>query len=700
MNLSEHTELFLEEARELLIKIENALLELEKRPEDRELVNEVFRGLHTIKGSGAMFGFGPVAEFTHQVENLFDEVRKGRIAVNPRIIDIGLRAADGISRLLLDPDSDPDHKTLLSDIELLRSPIGTETNGVIQESDPPGPGTLSRQKGAGDPQAWRILLKPQAQILNRGVRLESLFSELGELGVYHAQAMTDALPGLEDLDFSSVYLSWAITLATSESLANIRAVFMFVEDYMEITIDPIESVNEFGEPVTPKLGEILVSRGNLSSEQVDAVRQAQTAFGEVAVAQGLLKPVHVEAALAEQTIIRGTNNEREGRQESATIRVRKEKLDALVDLVGELVILQAILDLKAKGDSTGTFAAISETLARLAADLRDTTMNIRMVPLEESFASFQRLTRDLSRQVGKELRLDVSGGSTELDKNIIEALKDPLIHILRNTADHGIEPTDVRLKAGKDAVGKILISARQVGSRVEIAVSDDGGGLNLARIKARAVEHKLIDASETNEKRIMAMIFEPGFSTAAKTTGLSGRGVGMDVVKKNIEKLRGEVSLKSETGKGMTVTLSIPLTLVIVEGLLVQVAGSDYVISLSQVEECVDLTDDLQVGRKDGSMIRLRGKTIPVLSLREILGIPKPFPGLSRLVIVQDDGAAVGLLVDSVVGRKQVVIKPLSNSLRPIKILSGATILGDGSVALILDVAEIIKSKTAERADT
>jgi two-component system chemotaxis sensor kinase CheA len=432
---------------------------------------------------------------------------------------------------------------------------------------------------------------------------------------------------------------------------------------------------------------------------VEAVHQAQSAFGEVAVAQGLVRPDHVEAALAEQNMIRSSLTEREGRQESATIRVRKEKLDSLVDLVGELVILQAILDLEAQKEPSGAFATISENLARLAADLRDTTMNIRMVPLEESFASFQRLTRDLSRQVGKELRLEVSGGSTELDKNIIEALKDPLVHILRNTADHGIELPEVRRKAGKEPVGKIQIGARQVGSRVEIVVADDGGGLNLAKIKARAVENKLMDPSETNEKRIMSMIFEPGFSTAAKTTGLSGRGVGMDVVKRNIEKLRGEVSLQSEEGKGMAVTLSIPLTLVIVEGLLVRVAGTDYVISLSQVEECVDLTDDLQVGAGDGTMIDLRGRTIPIVSVREILGITTPYEGLTRLVIVQNDGINLGLAVDAVMARKQVVIKPLSGSLRPIKILSGATILGDGSVALILDVAEIMKAKNAEYAD-
>jgi two-component system chemotaxis sensor kinase CheA len=316
-----------------------------------------------------------------------------------------------------------------------------------------------------------------------------------------------------------------------------------------------------------------------------------------------------------------------------------------------------------------------------------------MVPLVDFFTNFQRLIRDLSLQVGKQIRLEISGESTELDKNVIELLKDPLVHIIRNSADHGIETPEARTREGKDPVGTISIGARQVGPRVEISISDDGAGLDIEKIRSRALERRLLDPGETDEGRIMQMIFEPGFSTAEKTTDISGRGVGMDVVKRNIERLRGEVSLSSVRGLGLTVTLSIPLTLVIIEALLVRIAGYDYVISLSQVQECVDLTAEERGDGTGNSIINLRGTTIPVISLRESLMIGRKYDGLSRLVIVNGKGSTVGLEVDAVVGRKQVVVKPLSSAIKRIKAISGATILGDGSVALILDIAEIIKAR-------
>jgi two-component system chemotaxis sensor kinase CheA len=687
VTFNENSELFLEEARELLTKTETSLLELERHPGDRELVNEVFRALHTIKGSGAMFGFAPVSEFTHQVENLFDEVRKGKLAVDAGIIDIGLRAADCINQLLNGESPGQAQAALLEDIERRGRGGASEPPEVpiVPPLAPPPP------PSADLPLVWRIHLKPQSQILNRGVKLEALFRDLEELGTCHVAALTEDLPDLEDLDPTALHLSWSLTLATTSPLATIQSVFMFVEDYMTISIVPVELTSSGGS-ATPKLGEILVSRGHMDESDVEAIREIQRSFGEIAVTGGKVRQEHIEAAIAEQSLVRSTNTERESRQESATIRVRKEKLDGLIDLVGELVILQAVMELEAK-KVPGAFDAIAENLARLAADLRDTTMSIRMVPLEESFTSFQRLVRDLSQQVGKELRLEISGGSTELDKNIIEALKDPLLHIIRNTADHGIEPPEVRKLTGKPAAGTIAIAARQVGSRVEISVKDDGAGLNMERIKARAVERKLLDPAEFDEKRIMNMIFEPGFSTAEKTTGLSGRGVGMDVVKRNIEGLRGVVSLASVAGQGTTITLSIPLTLVIIEGLLVSIDDHVYVVTLSQVQECVDLTPDIQIGRGDEPAINLRGKVIPVIGLRRSLGVEAPGPERPRLVIVNNEGEQVALMVDAVVGRKQVVIKPLSAALRRIRVLSGATILGDGSVALILDVGEIVKRK-------
>ena len=698
MNFEDNKALFLEEARDILGKIEDSLVALEKRPEDRNLVNEVFRGLHTIKGSGAMFGFKEISDFTHRVENLFDEIRQGRIAVDSAIVDIGLRSTDCIDRLLEGGGAGEEGEGIFRAIEGIgrfeSAPVPADPKSQGYSSIAVSDGLPAEQ---GIPRVYRVSFRPQPQILQRGVRIESLFRELAGLGHCHFVATFDSLPPLEELDPTSMHLAWTITVSTRESLAALRSVFMFVEDYSELSIVALAPSEAGGEITTPKLGEILVDRGILGADDVEALRRAQKPFGEVAIDSGKVAKAHVAAALAEQALVRGANAECESRRESSTVRVRKEKLDKLIDLVGELVILEASLEQEAGKEATGIFSAISENLGRLASDLRDTVMSVRMVPLEESFASFKRLVRDLAQSTGKELELAISGGGTELDKNVIELLKDPLVHIIRNSADHGIEAPAEREKAGKPRVGTVSIGARQVGSRVEITVADDGAGLDLAKIRARAVERGLLEPGVVEEERIRNMIFEPGFSTAEKATGLSGRGVGMDVVKRNIERLRGEVSLESASGKGMTVTLSIPLTLVIIEGLLVRVAGRDYVITLSQVEECVDLTGSVR-DRGDGESIAdLRGASVPILSLRDSLGIGGSFPGVPRLVVVNHEGVRVGLAVDAVIGKKQVVIKPLSGAVRRIKVIFGATILGDGSVALLLDVAEIIKAGAGKR---
>jgi two-component system chemotaxis sensor kinase CheA len=630
VSFQDNTELFLDEAQELLERAEKALLELEKHPENRDLVHEVFRALHTIKGSGAMFGFQAVSEFTHDVENLFDEVRKGKIAIDARIVDLGLRSVDGISRLLTNPQGEELHRQIKHDI--------------LHFGSLPAPSS---------DREWRIVFKPQPTALHRGVRLEPLFGELAALGTLKVTADVDGVPPLESLEPTTLHLSWTLQLFTKASLEDIRAVFMFVEDYVDLAIEPIGPA-----PVSAAAPPVFSTPAAVSAAEAPADRDAK--------------------------------------HEASTIRVRRDKLDTLIDLVGELVILQAGLELEAKRSAAAVFETFSETLSRLTSDLRDTTMTLRMVPLEESFSSLHRLVRDLASQVGKELRLVVEVGDTELDKNVVEALKDPLIHIIRNTADHGIERPEVREQAGKARLGTITLSAHQVGSRVEISVADDGAGLNVERIKARAVERKLIDATETDVERIQAMIFEPGFSTAEKTTDLSGRGVGMDVVRSNVEKLRGEVRLHSVPGRGMTVTLSIPLTLVIIDGLLVTVGNADYVVSLAQVEECVDLTSDIRVNENSDEMIDLRGRTIPVISMRTAMDIAAPFPEPPRLVIFNNEGTAVALAVDAVVGRQQVVIKPLSNVMNRVRILSGATILGDGSVAFILDVNEVVKAHGAQ----
>ena len=690
MNFEENRDLFLEEARDILAKLEANFVELEKNTGDKALLNEIFRALHTIKGSGAMFGFQDVSDFTHYVENLFDELRKGKLAIDSSIIDIGLRSVDCITLLLVGSDGGRELKNLIRSIEDLglgdRSTARRVQEVPVQEMD----------KGDSLSFVYRIGFVPHSLILHRGVRLESLFRELKSLGECTIQAMTDAVPALEALDPTSLHLSWIITLSTRESLAAVTSVFMFVEDYSDLSIQLLELENGEGRASVPRLGEILVDRGFIQPGEVKEIRAGQRLFGDAAVESGRASREEVDSALAEQTIVRGVIADQEIRQESTTIRVKKEKLDSLIDLVGELVILQSMMDQEARKEASSAFKVLAENLARLSSDLQDSIMGIRMVPLAESFASFKRLVRDLSSQLGKDLRLEISGADTELDKNVIELLKDPFVHIIRNSADHGIEAPEARRRAGKPAEGTISIAARQVGARVEITIADDGGGLDIGKIRDRAVERRILGADETNEKRIMEMIFEPGFSTAESTTSVSGRGVGMDVVKRNIDRLRGEVSLQSEPGKGMAVCISIPLTLVIIEGLLVRIAGHDYVLNLGQVQECVDLDASIALGGADGGIIDLRGESIPTISMRENLGIGGSSKGVPRLVIVTNEGARVALMVDEVLGRKQVVIKPFSGVVRHLKSIYGATILGDGSVALILDIAEIIKAKLGE----
>lgn len=693
MSFAGNQELFIDEAKELLGSLERSLMELELQPEQANIVDDVFRCLHTIKGSGAMFGFTEVSEFTHLVENLFDDIRNDQIAINPDIINIGLRACDCINNLLEGKEPGDEQAKLVQQLAVLAKktahivPSADQKDLFVGSND-----QVDELEHTVDlPHVWNIKLKPEPSILHRGIKLEALFTELAALGTYHCTADVHAIPDLESLSPSDVAIAWNITLSTSLTLQAIRAVFLFVEEYAEIGIEQIDQeVFEFG---VPKLGEVLVRRGLINEAEVQNILQVQRPFGEVAIESGKITHSELEAALAEQQIIKSTTVEREVRQDSGTIRVRKEKLDFLVDAVGELVILQAHLNQEANRSADPIFESIAENLGRLTTVLRDASMSIRMVPLAESFLSYQRLVHDLSLQLKKDLRLVIQGASTELDKNIIESLKDPLVHIIRNSADHGIESSEARTKAGKPETGTITIAASQVGSTVEITIKDDGRGLDLEKIKAEGLRKNLISATENDRGKIMALIFNPGFSTAQTTTKLSGRGVGMDIVKTNIEKLRGTISVSSESGQGTSIVLSIPLTLVIIDGLLVKIGTVDYVIALSSVQECVDYDHAILQNTHTGTMIGLRGKSIPVIDLyRLLMGSSNANELDKRLVVISLDGAEVALKVDAVVGKQQVVIKPFSMALKKMPLVSGATILGDGSVALILNTNELAKT--------
>ena len=377
--------------------------------------------------------------------------------------------------------------------------------------------------------------------------------------------------------------------------------------------------------------------------------------------------------------------------DSSTIRVKNEKLDTLVNLVGELVTLQARFNQESAHAALPEFISISESLGRLTGELRDNTMSIRMVPIGEMFNTFHRLVHDLSAGLGKKMKLLTAGGQTELDKNVIEELKDPLMHLIRNSADHGIEPVDTRLVSGKETEGVISISAEHNGSNVIIRVSDDGAGLDREKIKEKAIAKNLLSPGEYDDRQIFNMIFEPGFSTAAATTDISGRGVGMDVVKRNIEKLRGTIDISSADGQGSEVTLAIPLTLSIIDGFMVDIGGSLFIFNLANVRECLDFSPASDSETESQFVINLRDEIVPCIDLRRVFGMNRMWSAYPQILIAEIAGEKFGFLVDRVIGKYQTVVKPLARGSRSSDMIAGATILGDGSVALILDANAIVR---------
>jgi two-component system chemotaxis sensor kinase CheA len=481
-----------------------------------------------------------------------------------------------------------------------------------------------------------------------------------------------------------------VILTTEVHASAIRDVFLFVEDDSEVTIEAVDLPEATTE--VRRLGEILVERGDLPLPALQAALQERQRLGEVLVAKGLVDGGKIASALAEQEQVEKIRRERQVQDLSSSIRVRSDKLDSLVDLVGELVTVQARLSQLAARKDDADLAVVAEDVERLTWQMRDQVLNIRMLPIGSTFSKFRRLVRDLSSELGKEIELTTEGAETELDKTVIDRLYDPLVHLIRNGIDHGIESPSVRLSIGKPARGRISLSASHSGPNVLIRLSDDGRGLDRQAIKAQAAAKGLIAANaELSDKEIFALAFLPGLSTAATVTSVSGRGVGMDVVKQAIEELRGSIDIESRPGKGTTFTVKLPLTLAIIDGLLVQVGRDQFVLPLSSVEECIELKRAGSVQARERHLVNVRGQIVPYIRLREQFGVGGEPPAIEQIVIAETEGQRVGFVVDHVIGSHQTVIKSLGRMYREVAGLSGATILGDGAVALILDIQQIIQ---------
>lgn len=684
------TDTFLAEAEDLLIELEASLLDLESTPDNAEEVHHVFRALHTIKGSGAMFGFQRVADFTHHVETAFQRVRDGDLAASAGLVSLTLSALDHI-RLLLNGGEDTDkEQRLLEGFAAALAETPDQAPRTMAGGGDPG-GQAEGDTAQAETTTWRIRLRLGRQAMAFGVNPLRLLDELRDLGDCIVVGLTDRVPPLQEMEPESCYMEWDILLATSRPRSAIDDVFLFVADDGDISIEPLAG----GEDL-PRLGEILIARGDISAEAVEDILQQQRPLGQMLVDSGQVSPDRVLSALVEQKKGRETAAPKQAAAPDAggpsSIRVQAERLDSLMDQVGELVIAQARLSQLAASSTDINLRSVAEEIERLSSDLRETTMGIRMVPIGSLFGRFRRVVRDLSQSLGKTVDLTMEGEDSELDKTVIERLNDPLVHLIRNSIDHGIESATTRRAHGKPEHGRLHLAAVHSGTQVLISVSDDGAGLDRAAIRAKAEERGLIAPDATlTDGELLALIFHPGFSTSSQVSSVSGRGVGMDVVKRTIDALRGSIDVTSTPGEGATVTLKLPLTLAIIDGLLVRVGDGHYVLPLSAVEECVELTPEDDAEARHCNFLNIRGALVPFLRLRHLFAAqdtPAPFP---KVVVVSAGRLRVGLVVDQVVGQHQTVIKSMSKLLDDVHEFSGATILGDGTVALILDVPRLVQ---------
>jgi two-component system chemotaxis sensor kinase CheA len=645
---------FLGEAEDLLVEIEGSALGLINGDSSPETINQLFRAFHTIKGSGSMFGFNKVAEFTHHVETTLDEVRSGTIQVTKELATLLLAAKDHIKLLLSAEQNGEVAETdagckLVADIRALG-----RLNDVADEQTAADntPVPLALQ---GEEHIWEIEFKPARDLMSCGGNPELLFRDLGKLGAFEIRAHTDDIPALDEIQPDACYLWWTITLRTASDLDEIRDVFVFVEDGGRIEIKPqIKQMSE------------LPAGRDQSSAAEDVAPKAQQQEAQQS------QPHKVQPR-------------------ESMVRVPADRLDRLVGLVGELVMNQSRLAQAASHFDSPELAVPVEEIERLVAELRDDVLGIRMMQIGTIFGRFRRLVHDLSIELGKEVDLETRGEETELDKSILDQLAEPLVHLLRNSIGHGIEPAEQRLADGKPRRGTISLHALHTGSGVVITVVDDGRGLNRTAIRAKAVEKGLI-AAEANlgDKDILNLILLPGFSTAQAITSVSGRGVGMDVVKKQIDALRGSLVLSSEAGKGTKISLTLPLTLAIIEGLLVEAGSHQLIIPMTAVMENVELQKADRLRGNGRNVIAVRGELVPYIDLRETFHLGGDAPAIEKIVIVHQEDQRVGLVVDRVLGTHQTVIQSLGKFFRNINVVSGATIMGDGRVALIMDIASVV----------
>ena len=676
INLDQAQQTFIVEARELLQSMEESLLQLETDPGDDDAVGAIFRAAHTIKGSAGLFGLEPIVSFTHIVEDVLDRLRDGSVEVDTGLIAVLLKSSDHMLELInvvANQGGTLTPPALEREMQLCQ--ILQEYQAPSPAADPT-PEAEAKTAEPGETRLWHISLRFGPDVFRNGMDPLSFLRYLQTLGeIAHIDTLTDTLPSAECWDAESCYLGFDIEFRSAAGHGAINEVFDFVREDCQIEIVAVEDL-------APQVNTGLVTTGQ---EQPDA-GTALVTTGELLPDQRKTPRLSTQVAVDKQPVT-SDNKAKDG----TYVRVNADKLDELINLVGELVIASAGASLLARTCNNDPLQESTSTVSGLVEEILDGALRLRMIPIGETFNRFRRVVRDVSQELGKDIDLIISGAETELDKTVVEKIGDPLMHLLRNAMDHGIETAEARLAAGKPVKGHLHLNAYHDSGSIVLEIADDGAGLNRDRILEKAQERGLVPpgASPTDQE-IYNLIFEPGFSTAQAVTNLSGRGVGMDVVKRNITLLRGTVDLDSQPGKGTVVRIRLPLTLAIINGFLVSIGQSTYVIPLDMVQECIELSEDDGLASREQGYLDLRGEVLPLVYLRDHFSHEGPAARRQNVVVVRYAELKAGLVVDDLLGEFQTVIKPLGKLFGALRGISGSTILGSGAVALILDVPALL----------
>ncbi|NMZ16951.1 chemotaxis protein CheA [Pseudomonas rhodesiae] len=665
INLDQAQQTFIVEARELLQAMEQSLLQLENEPDDQDAIGAIFRAAHTIKGSAGLFGLAPIVGFTHIVEDVLDRLRDGDIAVDADLIALLLKCGDHMLELI---DVVASRGEALTPAALQRGEALREALGVYHPLHATTADAVTAKAADGESAEvlWHISLRFGADVYRNGMDPLSFLRYLQTLGqMVQVDTLTDSIPALESFDPESCYLGFEIDLRSTASHATLNEVFDFVRDECEVQITAVDEA-----PI------------NLASTGTELVTQAE--------------PTHRSTA-PQRVATASEAKPRDGNY----VRVNADKLDELINLVGELVIASAGASLLARSCNHDPLHEATSTVSGLVEEILDGALHLRMIPIGDTFNRFRRVVRDVSQELGKDIDLLISGAETELDKTVVEKIGDPLMHLLRNAIDHGIESAEARRAAGKSSKGHLSLNAYHDSGSIVIEIADDGAGLNRERILEKAQERGLVASGAVlSDQEIYNLIFEAGFSTAEAVTNLSGRGVGMDVVKRNITLLRGTVDLDSRPGQGTVVRIRLPLTLAIINGFLVGIDQATYVIPLDMVQECIELDEPQRDSSREQGYLDLRGEVLPLVHLRDHFNHEGPAARRQNVVVVRYAEHKAGLVVDDLLGEFQTVIKPLGKLFGALRGISGSTILGSGAVALILDVPALLNQLVQMEART